>query len=193
MNDADRDAIQDLFARLRAAEATAPNRDPAAEAYIRDRLEQNPSAAYYMAQTVIAQERALKAASQRLGYGDEARAPEPRRSGLLGGLFGGGRDEAPPRTGPWGQPSQASPMAGGMFGRGNGGGGFLAGAAQTAAGVAGGVVLGNMLTDLFDGDEGAGHGFAGIGGDGEERHGLFGGGESAGFGADDGGDFDNEL
>jgi len=192
MNDADREAIQDLFARLRAAEASAPGRDPSAEAYIRDRLEQNPSAAYYMAQTVIAQERALKAASQRLGYGEEARAGEPRRGGLLNGLFGGGREDAPARPGPWGQPTQAASIAGGMFGRGNGGGGFLAGAAQTAAGVAGGVVLGNMLTDLFDGDEGAGHGFAGFGGDSEERHGLFGGGDSAGFGAD-GGDFDTEL
>lgn len=31
------------------------------------------------------------------------------------------------------------------------GGGFMAGALQTAAGVAGGVVLGNMLTNMFSG------------------------------------------
>jgi hypothetical protein len=193
MNDGDREAIQDLFARLRAAEASAPDRDPAAEAYIRDRLEQNPSAAYYMAQTVIAQERALRAAGERMGYAEDGRQPEPRRGGLLGGLLGGGRDDAPARPGPWGRPARPAAMGGGMFGGGGGGGGFLAGAAQTAAGVAGGVVLGNMLTDLFDGDEGGHHGLAGLGGDGDERHGLFGGGESAGFGMDDGGDFGEEL
>ena len=33
------------------------------------------------------------------------------------------------------------------------GGGFLSGALQTAAGVAGGMVLGNLLMDMFQGDE----------------------------------------
>ena len=191
MNDADREAIQDLFARLRAAEASGPDRDPAAEAYIRDRLEQDPSLSYYMAQTIIAQDRALRAAGERMGYAEDGRQPyrEERRGGLLGGLFGGSQSNTQPRPGPWDQPTSPSPMGGGMFGRSGGGGGFLAGAAQTAAGVAGGVVLGNMITDLFDGDEHGGHqGIAGFGDDNNDRDGLFGGGESAGFGADDFGD-----
>ena len=33
------------------------------------------------------------------------------------------------------------------------GGGFLAGAAQTAMGVAGGVLLGNAIAGMFGGDE----------------------------------------
>jgi len=190
MNDADREAIQDLFARLRAAEAATPDRDPAAEAYIRDRLEQKPSLSYYMAQTIIAQERALRAAGERMGYAEDGRQPyrEERRGELLGGLFGGSHSSAPPRPGPWDQPTSPSPMGGGMFGH-SGEGYFLAGAAQTAAGVAGGVVLGNMIADLFDGDEHGGHqGFAGLGDDNNDRDGMFGGGESAGLGDDDIGD-----
>jgi hypothetical protein len=35
------------------------------------------------------------------------------------------------------------------------GGGFLAGAAQTAMGVAGGLLIGNMIMGAFEGDEAA--------------------------------------
>jgi hypothetical protein len=43
-------------------------------------------------------------------------------------------------------------MMGGM-GQHRGGGGFLAGAAQTAMGVAGGVLIGNMIADAFSGGD----------------------------------------
>jgi len=49
-----------------------------------------------------------------------------------------------PQPGPWGAPPPSR------------GGGFLANAASTAAGVAGGVVLGNMLGGLFGGHSGGG-------------------------------------
>ena len=39
------------------------------------------------------------------------------------------------------------------YGQTGGGGGFLAGAMQTAVGVAGGVVLGNMITDMIGGNK----------------------------------------
>jgi hypothetical protein len=67
---------------------------------------------------------------------------------------------APQRPGPWGAPQAPYPQQGG------GGGGFLQNAASTAAGVAGGVVLGNMLGGLFGGHSGGG---------------LFGGGSNAGL------------
>lgn len=56
-----------------------------------------------------------------------------------------------------GQPGMGQPGYGqqsGAFGRpgfGGGGGGFLAGAAQTAMGVAGGVLLGNAIAGMFSG------------------------------------------
>jgi hypothetical protein len=45
-----------------------------------------------------------------------------------------------------------APGMGGMAQQ-RGGGGFLAGAAQTAMGVAGGVFLGNMIADAFGGGD----------------------------------------
>ena len=46
-----------------------------------------------------------------------------------------------------GQQTPMQPQQGGF-----GGGGFLAGAAQTAMGVAGGVLLGNAIGSMFAGD-----------------------------------------
>jgi hypothetical protein len=57
-------------------------------------------------------------------------------------LFGGGQRSRPVRS----VPAYRQDYAVG------GGGGFLAGAAQTALGVAGGVLLANMITGAFDGD-----------------------------------------
>src|ERR1700733_5655245 len=62
----------------------------------------------------------------------------------------------PPQPGPWGQPQPSS-----------GGGGFLQNAASTATGVAGGVVLGNLL---------GGHGGGGLFGGGASAAGLGGSG-----------------
>lgn len=58
----------------------------------------------------------------------------------------GGQQAAQP-SGPWGRQgaAQRGPMGGG--------GGFLAGAAQTAMGVAGGVLLGNAIMGMMGGNE----------------------------------------
>lgn len=56
---------------------------------------------------------------------------------------------AAPAPGPWqGQPAQQAPA--------RGGGGFMASALTTAAGVAGGMVAGNMLMNAFSGNKGGG-------------------------------------
>jgi hypothetical protein len=52
-----------------------------------------------------------------------------------------------------------------------GGGGFLAGAAQTAMGVAGGVLLGNMLADWLTPDASEHASSAGLFGDGRDESG----------------------
>jgi hypothetical protein len=49
--------------------------------------------------------------------------------------------------------AQGAAQQGRGFGGGMGGGGFLAGAAQTAMGVAGGLLLGNALGSLFSGGD----------------------------------------
>jgi hypothetical protein len=115
----------------------------------------------------------------------QQQAPASSRGGFLGGLFGGGQQQ-PPQPGPsvWnqGQPQQPQgyPQQGypqppmgvppqyppntqpGMFQR--SGSGFLGSALTTAAGVAGGVVAGNALMDLFSGHGGGGGGLFGGGG-----------------------------
>ncbi len=78
---------------------------------------------------------------------------------------------APQRPGPWGGPPQPQPAPAPQQG---GGGGFLQNAASTAAGVAGGVAIGNLLGGLF-----SGHSGGGLFGGGSNA-GLFGGGQPGG-------------
>lgn len=197
MNSEERRMIEGLFDRLGEAERQSPPRDAEAERLIREQIAARPAGPYYMAQTMIVQEEALKAAQARIDELERAARDHPApsgSSGFLGGLFGGGgaapaRDDrrpfpasgasappayapspyaaAQPASGPWGSAPAAAPM--GMApATGGRGGGFLAGAAQTAVGVAGGVMLGSMLGNLFTG---TGHSFLG-------GAGGFGGGET---------------
>jgi hypothetical protein len=179
MDSQDRRAIEDLFARLAEAARQSPERDGEAEAFIRAEIARQPAAPYYMAQTIVVQSYALEAVQARIEELEQELTARPAGGGgLLGGLFGGGAREParPSRTAPImgatsGQPMGAptagagamsapsGPWAGGGAGTGavgmaaRPGGGFLAGAAQTAMGVAGGLLLGNAIAGLFQGDE----------------------------------------
>ncbi|HSI41939.1 MAG TPA: DUF2076 domain-containing protein [Xanthobacteraceae bacterium] len=157
MDTQDRQAIERLFTRLSAVEQQAGPRDAAAEAFIRERIARQPDAPYFMAQTVVMQDYALQAAQSRIEELEQKAAQRPAGGGgLLGGLFGGansGRSSVPPigrrsEAPPTAPTSPVPPMA--QPGR---GGGFLAGAAQTAMGVAGGVLLGNAIAGMFGGSE----------------------------------------
>jgi hypothetical protein len=155
MDHRDREAIEDLFRRLREVEGRIP-RDREAEAFIQQRIAEHPSSPYYMAQTIIVQQQALEQAEARLA---ELEGGRPRRRGQRGTGY---------EPGPWGVPAY-------------GGGGFLAGAAQTALGVAGGVLLGSMIAGAFAGDAEAAE--ADQGDEGDQ------GGDGGDFGGDGGGDF----
>lgn len=147
----DERAIDDLFERLHNVERNSAPRDVDAERLIRQRLSENPAAAYYMAQTVIVQEAALREAQQRI----EAAEARQNQGGFLGGIFGNDRPTTPraPQRGPWGQNAEDGEQYDRR--RSTGGGGFLAGAAQTALGVTGGLLLGSVLAGLFTGDANA--------------------------------------
>lgn len=166
MSNEDRAAIDRLFGRLAETERHAPPRDAEAEAFIRDHVGRQPGAPYFMAQTIVMQDYALKDAEKRiadlesrLSARDQPGSLYPSGSGAQGqaaaqpAAQGGPWSQAPaaPPAGPWSQ--NAAPQ-GSRFG----GGGFLAGAAQTAMGVAGGVLLGNAIGSMFGG------GFGGFGG-----------------------------
>jgi hypothetical protein len=175
-----------------------PPVDREADSLIGDLFARYPEARYRITQTAFVQEVALAEAQSRLKQMqaelDQARAqpagpspwqapqqaaPAPSR-GLFGGLFGGSSaPPPPPQYAPQPQyapPPQSAPQypsgyQPGMFqaSGGGGGSGFLGSALRTAAGVAGGVVVGNALMDMFSGHHGEGGGFGG---------GLFGGGEA---------------
>jgi len=196
----DRTVIDDLFARLAEAERRSPPRDRDAEAHIRQRIAEQPGAPYYMAQTLVVQRQALEAAQARIA--ELERQVSQRQGGLLGGLFGHSAPRRPRRVpsparrvGGYGHDAPAGPWSGGgPWGARAGGGGFLAGAAQTALGVAGGVLLADMIGDVFGGEayaaEAGDYGADYAGGD-MDAGGDLGGDAGGDFGGGDfGGDFD---
>ena len=158
--------IDGLFSRLKQAETQSAPRDAEAEKTIAGYVQGQPAAPYYMAQTILIQEAAIKQLNERIQAleSDVSRLQSTKQNsgGFLAGLFGGGQSsssgsepipgsqnyarQAPPAQ----QPGYAQPQAQ-NYAPARSGGGFMSGALQTAAGVAGGVVLGNMLMNMFSG------------------------------------------
>ncbi len=170
-----------------------PPVDPEADQFIAGLFNQYPEARYRITQTAFVQEAALNEAKSRIerlqwelqqAQQQLALAQQQQqqpRSGILGGLFGGGQQQAAPQyTAPPPPPppqySQYAPQPG-MFQQ--QGTGFFGSALRTAAGVAGGVVLAEAITGMFEGNRGYGGGFGGGGFGGGLGSGGFGGG---GFG-----------
>lgn len=182
MDQTERQIIDDLFAKLHQAEAQSGPRDPEAEALIRERIARQPAAPYLMAQAIVMMEQALAASQGRneeLERQLRERPAAPAQSGgggLFGSLFGGGSRPAPqpqpqyqhpavaqaamPPGSPWGRPAAAAgapaygdPRVAGYAQQPRAGGGFMAGAMQTAAGVAGGMLIGSALSSMFSGGE----------------------------------------
>jgi hypothetical protein len=165
MDQNDRQAIEGLFTKLSKVEQQSGPRDAEAEKFISDHVSTQPGAPYFMAQTIVVQEQALAAAQERIAQleaQEPEQAPQQQRGGMFANMFGGGASVQPAtsrqagtvpsvgRGGPWGQQGEAAsqPMQ-----QGRAGGGFLAGAAQTAMGVAGGVLLGSAIGSMFGGSE----------------------------------------
>ncbi|MBW8130179.1 MULTISPECIES: DUF2076 domain-containing protein [Pseudomonas] len=188
MNSEEQTLIDGLFSRLQQAETDSAPRDAQAEARIKEHMTRQPAAGYYMTQSILVQEHALKTldaqnkqqAQQIQQLQEElqrAKSAQPTASGgggFLSSIFGGGgsRDSQPAQSAPassgggwreparpfFGQPASqqnygapqqnyqqpqqapAAPM----------GSGFLGGALKTAAGVAGGVMLAEGISSLFN-------------------------------------------
>lgn len=171
----DRNAIDGLFERLAEAEQRSGPRDAEAEAYIRSKIAAHPSAPYYLAQTVVVQQEALNEAERRM--------EQLERNGR----------QVEHRRGPWDRAPEQDDRrqnAGGF-----GGGGFLAGAAQTAMGVAGGMMLGSLIGSIFSsGAANAGEYDSSTaedsGAEGTDQGVDSGGDDGGGFDGGDGGGFD---
>lgn len=162
MQSEEQQLIENLFGRLKQAESQSAPRDAAAEKLIQQHVQQQPGAPYYMAQAILIQDAAMKQLNNRVSELEarlaQSQQPQQSSGGFLSGLFGGGqRQQQPPQnlqsqpSSPWGNaPTQqqpnwsAPPSSAPAAGR-----GFLGGALQTAVGVAGGVVMADMLTSMF--------------------------------------------
>lgn len=162
-----------------ASGAPLPPVDAEADALIAELFSRHPEARYRITQMAFVQEHALAEAQNRINQlqyqlastRQAAAGPPASRGGFFSGLFGGGAAQ-PWNAGPAGQasagqapaapppqPTYAPGYQPGMFQR--GGSGFLGSALTTAAGVAGGVVMGNALMSLFSPHAAMGGNFAG--------------------------------
>jgi uncharacterized protein len=179
MTPEERQLITGLFDRMRGYPLA--EKDGEAEALINQQVASLRDAPYMLVQSVLVQEHALQQGDARIKdleeqvrqLESEARPQQPAGSGsFLGGLFGGGRPAAEPARGPTSVPaigSRATPSAydsrqgwgpqgpaqqpGGPFAQAAqpGGGGFLRSAMATAAGVAGGVLAANAISNMLGG------------------------------------------
>ncbi|MGV8955275.1 MAG: DUF2076 domain-containing protein [Cypionkella sp.] len=155
LNPDDRDAIEGLFDRIDSVAAKSGPRDADAEALIQQRLRDAPASPYYMAQTILVQEQALRLAEQKIADLQADVARRPAGGGFLGGLFGDNEPQRGPQPmarstrGPWDRDERNDVR------QSRGGGGFLAGAAQTALGVTTGVLLGSAIAGLLSGEANA--------------------------------------
>ena len=189
MTSEERDLITGLFNRLRAADTGS--KDQEAEQLIGQLTGGQPGAPYRLVQTLLVQEHALNNATVRIQQlekqvADAQKAPaQPGQSGgFLSGLFGHSAAPAAPQGGsipPQQLPQQSPqyvqqpppyPSTVGMAP--SAGGGFLRGALQTAAGVAGGSLIAQGIESLMGYHSGP---FGGGGGGG-----FFGGGGGYGGG-----------
>ena len=191
MTSEERDLITGLFNRLRAADNTP--KDQEAEQLIGQLTSGQSGAAYRLVQTLLVQEHALNNATVRIQQ-LEKQAADAQTSGqsqsqgggsFLSGLFGHHASAPEPATAPASIPPQRLPQSPSQYVQSappypstvgmapSAGGGFLRGALQTAAGVAGGSLIAQGIESLMGHHYGP---FGGYGGGGGFLGGGYGGG-----------------
>ncbi len=191
MTSEERDLITGLFNRLRAADTTP--KDQEAEQLIGQLTSGQPGAAYRLVQTLLVQEHALNNATVRIQQLEKQAADakasgqsQSQGGGFLSGLFG--QHASSPAPAPQNIPPQQLPQQTSQYAQSappypstvgmapSAGGGFLRGALQTAAGVAGGSLIAQGIESLM------GHHYGPFGGYGGGGGGFLGGGYGGGGG-----------
>src|SRR5215208_3278898 len=114
MTPQERDLITTLLSRLKSAGAAGQQKDPEADALIRQAVREQPDMPYYLVQTVLIQDLSLNEAQNRIAELEqqlaETQAQKSSGTSFLGGLFG--RSEPPreeQRSGPWSRGPQVAP------------------------------------------------------------------------------------
>jgi len=170
MKDEEKKLIENLFNRLKKTELNSSERDEPADNLIQKLVQKQPASSYYMAQTILIQETAIKKMSMKIEELKEKIKTlnieeSNKKPSFLSSFFkknptasATSRDDKI-----WQKKenflqknshsnSTASPMQQTLpvTNSGSSTGGFLSSALQTATGVAGGMILGNMLMNVFN-------------------------------------------
>ncbi|MCW5196636.1 DUF2076 domain-containing protein [Buchnera aphidicola (Pemphigus obesinymphae)] len=160
--------IENLFNRLENVEKKSSVRDVSAEKLIQELLMKQQNAPYYMTQIILVQEEAIKKLNEHINQLEsevslmKEKENKNNSTSFLSGLFGSSNVASSPNNikNAWGNTSgkldyNSLPInnvpTGNITTPGSSGnvGSFLGSALQTATGVAGGMIMGNMLMNLF--------------------------------------------
>jgi hypothetical protein len=164
----------------RIANTPSPQRDPEADALIREKIGSRPDALYILTQTALIEDIALRQANARIQELQQQLQSQgaPQQTSFLGRLFGTGPTSQPSQPPPppqtqyappppqYGQPQYGPPQGYAPGPQAGGGSSFLRSAAITATGVAAGALAFEGIESLlhphgFGGGLGEGSGFLG--------------------------------
>ena len=129
MNQNDEELIQALSNKLKSAHPV--NKDAQAQELIASEIGSQPDALYLLTQAVLLQEQAIRSLKEQVS----SLQNQPNKSSFLGSLFGNTNNQQQP-------PYRTNTS----FGQGS----FLGSALTTAAGVAGGMMLFEGISHLFN-------------------------------------------
>jgi len=182
MTPEEKNLITGLFQRLRSSDAAS--RDQEADQLIRTLVTGQPSAPYLLAQTVLVQEHALQNAQARIAQLErqavDGASPAAQPQSFLSGLLHPRSSTPPPPPAPaaasvpaYAPAPQPPPYPSTVGMAPSAAGGFLKGALGTAAGVAGGALLFEGISNLLGHHAGPfGSSLGGFGGGGSFTGGL---------------------
>jgi hypothetical protein len=174
MKDEEKNLIENLFHRLKSTELNSPEKDISADELIQKLVKKQPSSSYYMAQTILIQETAIKKMSAKI---EELKKrintlnveEQNKKTSFLSNFFKKNSDtqKVSHNNNLWkykdnpsnlnnsihpttmSSTTQTLPTANNSINSSRSSG-FLSNALQTATGVAGGMILGNMLMNVFN-------------------------------------------
>ncbi|QCI26694.1 DUF2076 domain-containing protein [Buchnera aphidicola (Thelaxes californica)] len=162
--------IENLFERLKNVEEKCPEKNTLANNFINECIQKNPNSIYYIIQTVLIQEDVIKKLNERIIALENDISLFKKNNNIQEPSFLKNTENAIKSTQKLDTKKnqntisknydsafyeQKNPMNKGCNSSISSGGvsSFLGSAAQTAAGVAGGIFMGNILNNLFHSDK----------------------------------------
>lgn len=169
MKDEEKNLIENLFHRLKKAELNTSERDSSADELIQNLVKKQPASSYYMTQTILIQETAIKKMSMKIEElkmrikslnNNNNKEESNKKTSFLSSFFKKNptpqkasnddiwkkkEDILPPNY----SNTTVLPTTQSLPTVNSRSSSFLGSALQTATGVAGGMILGNMLMNVF--------------------------------------------